>query len=235
MTSITLTAADGHAVPAYVATPEGTPRGGIVVIQEIFGVNGHIREVADGYAAAGYVAVAPAVYARAGTAGLGDGGPYGVELGYTPDDVTRGLEIRAAVALDDVVLDLAAAAEEARHRSAGRVGAVGYCWGGFLATAAAQRLAGTVDAAVGYYGGGIAASLLGDVPVAPLLLHFAENDHAIPLADVDAVRAAFPGVPVHVYAGAQHGFNCDQRASFDATSARVALARTLRFFFTHVG
>lgn len=235
MTTITLTAADGHTFPAYVATPDGAPRGGIVVIQEIFGVNGHIREVADGYAAAGYVAVAPAVYARAGAPGAGDGGPFGVELGYTQDDIARGLEIRAAVALDDVVADIAAAADEARRRSGGRVGAVGYCWGGFLATAAAQRLAGTVDAAVGYYGGGIAASLLDATPVAPLLLHFAEDDHAIPMGDVAAVRAAFSDVPVHVYGGAQHGFNCDQRATYQAQAARVALGRTLRFFFTHVG
>ncbi len=235
-TQVTLTAADGHSFPAYVAEPDGTPVGAIVVIQEIFGVNSHIREVADGYAAAGYVAVAPAVYARTepGDATTGD---YGVELGYTSEDIQAGLAVRARIALDDTMADIAAAAAEGRRRAgaSAKVGAVGWCWGGYLAAAAAQHLAGTVDAAVGYYGGGIAASLLDREPTVPLELHFAENDHAIPLDDVEKVKAAWPSVAVFVYPDAQHGFNCDQRASYQAQAARVALARTLRFFVTHVG
>ncbi|MEZ5232134.1 MAG: dienelactone hydrolase family protein [Acidimicrobiia bacterium] len=221
-----LTAADGHAFDAYVAEPDGAPRGAIVVIQEIFGVNDHIRQVADGYAAAGYVAVAPALYDRV---------EAGVELGYQQADIEAGLQYRAKIALDDTLADVAAAAAEGRARSGGKVGAVGYCWGGMLAAAAAQRLAGTVDAAVGYYGGGIAAGLLDAAPALPLQLHFAENDHAIPLTDVEKVRAAWSDVGVFVYADAQHGFNCDQRASYQAHAARVALSRTLRFFTDHVG
>ncbi|MCC6437932.1 MAG: dienelactone hydrolase family protein [Acidimicrobiales bacterium] len=226
---IRLTAADGHTFDAYLAEPDGAPRGAIVVIQEIFGVNSHIREVADGYAAAGYVAVAPALYDRVEAR---------VDLGYQQADIDSGLQYRAKVALDDTLADIAAAATEGRARAAGgKVGAVGYCWGGFLAAATAQRLAGTVDAAVGYYGGGIAAGLLEGqpVPAAPLQLHFAENDHAIPLTDVDKVRQAWPSVPVFVYPGAQHGFNCDQRATYQAQAARVALSRTLRFFADQVG
>lgn len=223
---IRLTAADGHTFDTYVAEPEGDARGAIVVIQEIFGVNSHIREVADGFAAAGYVAVAPALYDRV---------EAGVDLGYEPDDIQSGLQYRAKIALADTLADLAAAAGEARTRAGGgRVGAVGYCWGGMLASAAAQHLGASIDAAVGYYGGGI-PSLLDASPAVPLLLHFAENDHAIPLSDVEQVRAAWPAVAVHVYPDAQHGFNCDQRGSYQPQASRVALSRTLRFFFEELG
>jgi carboxymethylenebutenolidase len=223
---IRLSASDGHQFDAYVAEPDGAARAAIVVIQEIFGVNSHIRQVADGYAAAGYLAVAPALYDRS---------EPGIELGYEPDDIQTGLAHRGKVELADTLSDIAAAAVEARRRAAGgKVGAVGYCWGGYLATATAQQLAGTVDAAVGYYGGGT-ASLLDAGPSMALLLHFGERDHAIPLSDVDKVRQAWPDVAVHVYAGAQHGFNCDQRASHHAPAARLALSRTLRFFFDQLG
>lgn len=223
---IELTAADGHRFATYVAEPDGAPRGAIVVIQEVFGVNSHIREVADGYAAAGYVAVAPGVYDRV---------QPGVELGYDQADIEAGLGMRGKLELDDVLADITAAAQEGRSRAGGtKVGAVGYCWGGFLAAASSQRLAGTVDACVGYYGGG-AASLVADTPHTPLLLHFGERDHAIPLSDVDTIRRSWPAAAVHVYDGAEHGFNCDQRASYHAQAARVALSRTLRFFTDQVG
>lgn len=224
--NLTLTAADGFELGAYRADPEGAPKGGIVVIQEIFGVNGHIREVADGYAAAGYVAIAPALYDRVSP---------GVELGYEQSDIQAGLDLRAKCELDNVLADIAAAATLARSAGGGKVGTVGFCWGGFLSAASAINLAGTVDACVGYYGGGIANSLLDQSPRVPLVLHFGEHDHAIPLEDVDKVRAAWPDVPVHVYAGAAHGFECDQRASYHAHSARLALSRTLRFFTSLIG
>lgn len=223
---IQLTASDGQALSAYRADPEGAPRAGIVVIQEVFGVNGHIREVADGYAAAGYLAVAPAVYDRVEPS---------VELGYTQDDINEGLRLRAAVPLEAAMADIRAAADVARTGGNGKVGTVGYCWGGFLSSAAAINLAGSVDACVGYYGGGIAASLLDQEPQVPLLLHFGEEDHAIPLEDVEKIRAAWPGVPAYVYPGAQHGFECDQRPTYQAHAARVALSRTLRFFFDQLG
>jgi carboxymethylenebutenolidase len=219
-----LTAADGHTLGAYRADPEGTPHGGIVVIQEIFGVNNHIRDVADGYAAAGYLAIAPAIYDRA---------QRDVQLGYEQDDMQAGIKLRSEIPLDKALADIAAAAEVAR--TAGKVGTVGYCWGGFLSAAAAINLAGTVDASVGYYGGGIANSLLDQVPRVPLMLHFGELDHAIPLEDVEKVKAAWPDAAVYVYPGAQHGFECDQRASYNAHAARVALSRTLRFFFEQIG
>ena len=158
--NLTLTAADGFELGAYRADPEGAPKGGIVVIQEIFGVNGHIREVADGYAAAGFVAIAPALYDRVSP---------GVELGYEQADIQAGLDIRAKCELDNVLADITAAAGLARTAGGGKVGAVGFCWGGFLAAASAINLAGTVDACVGYYGGGIANSLLDQSPRVPLL------------------------------------------------------------------
>jgi carboxymethylenebutenolidase len=223
---IQLTASDGQTLSAYRADPEGTARAGVVVIQEVFGVNSHIREVADGYAAAGYLAVAPAVYDRV---------QAGVELGYTQDDINEGVRLRGEVPLDAAMADIRAAAEVARTAGSGKVGTVGYCWGGFLSAAAAINLPGVVDACVGYYGGGIAAGLLDQEPQVPLLLHFGEQDHAIPPEDVEKVKAAWPRVPTYVYAGAQHGFECDQRATYQAHAARMALSRTLRFFFERLG
>lgn len=216
---ITLTAADGHSFSAYRAEPEGAPRGGIVVVQEIFGVNSHIREVADGYAAAGYLAVAPALFDRV---------TPGVELGYQQDDMMAGMGYRGKLAQDQVMADVTAAANVARE--GGRVGIVGFCFGGFVAAASTINLAGVVDAGVAYYGGGIAQGLLGDTPKVPLMLHFAELDGHISMADVDKVRQAWPGSPLHTYANADHGFECDDRATYNAKAARLALSRTLRFF-----
>lgn len=221
---ITLTASDGHQCGAYRADPDGTPRGAIVVIQEIFGVNSHIREVADGYAAAGYLAVAPALYDRI---------QPGVELGYTPEDIQEGIRLRAGVPMEAMLADVSAAAAVAA--TAGKVGTVGYCMGGLLSAAAAVNLAATVSASVSYYGGGIAQNLLDQAPKVPLMLHFGELDHAIPLEDVAKVEAAWPNSPVFIYSGAQHGFECDQRASYNAHSARMALSRTLRFFADNIG
>ncbi|HEY8581009.1 MAG TPA: dienelactone hydrolase family protein, partial [Beijerinckiaceae bacterium] len=210
---ITLTTKDGQKIGAYLARPQGTPKGGVVVLQEIFGANQHIRNVADGYAEAGYLAIAPALYDRV---------EPNVELGYTGDEPKKGLEIRAKTELPKTLLDIEAAMEAVR--SAGKVGVVGYCWGGTLAYAAAVNLPG-VDAAVGYYGGGVAA-MADQKPKAPTMLHFGETDHSIPMTDVEKVKAAQPQLPVHVYP-AGHGFNCDERASFHKESAETARARTL--------
>lgn len=218
--TINLTADDGFTLSAYVAEPEGTPRGGIVVVQEIFGVNSHIRSVADGYADAGYLAVAPALFDRA---------ERGVELGYEEADIEQGIKIARGGALDmgKVMLDVKAAAQEASR--GGRVGVVGYCWGGMVTALSAIRLPDVVSAAVSYYGGGV-ATLVDNKPQVPLMLHFGERDHAIPLSDVDKVREAWPEATVHVYEGAEHGFNCDRRASFHAPSAALARERSLAFF-----
>ena len=219
--TIKLTASDGATVEAYRAEPAGVPKGGIVVLQEIFGVNPHIRRVADGFAAQGYLAVAPALFDRAAP---------GTELGYAPADIPRGAALVAEVGHERTMLDVAAAVKAAAE--GGEVGVVGYCWGGSLAYAAACSIPG-VAAAVGYYGGAIAKSL-DHKPRVPLMLHFGSHDDHIPMSDVETIRAALPGVPVFTYP-AGHGFNCDARGSYDEPSAALALERTLAFFAEHVG
>jgi carboxymethylenebutenolidase len=213
---ITLTSADGTAIGAYRARPETTAHGAIVVLQEIFGVNRHIRSVADRFALEGFVAVAPALFDRVAP---------GTELAYTPEDMTRGRAIVSKIDRAQTLADVQAAIEVAAE--AGRVGVVGYCWGGTLSFLAAAQLRG-LAAAVGYYGGGIAGSL-DQVPKVPTMLHFGERDKHIPMSDVATIRARFPDMRVYTY-GADHGFNCDERASFDRPSADLANSRTLAFF-----
>lgn len=223
---IDLTSADGFTFPAYVAQPTGTPKGGLVVLQEIFGVNSHIRSVADGYAADGYLVVAPSTFHRV---------QAGVELGYTEADMGQGFGFKTAVdALPEpgVMPDIQAAIDHAA--SAGKVGIVGYCWGGLLTWRSACGLRG-LAAAVPYYGGG----MTGDVdahrkPVVPVMAHFGDQDHWIPLDTVESFKEAQPGVTVHVY-NANHGFNCDQRGSYDEAAAKLARVRTLAFLNEHVG
>lgn len=225
---IDLTSADGFVFPAYVAKPAGAAKGAIVVLQEIFGVNSHIRSVADGYAAQGYLAVAPATFHRVKT---------GVELGYTGDDMQAGMGLKAAVeglAVPGVMPDIQAAIDHAAQESGGKVGIVGYCWGGLLTWRSACTLSG-LAAAVPYYGGGVTTEAeIARTPRVPVLAHFGEKDHWITLDTVEAFKKAHPEVEVHVYA-ADHGFNCDQRGSFDAAASKQALARTLDFFKQHIG
>ena len=216
-----ITAADGHELSIYRAEPAGRARGGLVVVQEIFGVNGHIRAVCDDFAAEGYLAVAPALFDRVERA---------VELGYQSDDIARGRAIREKVSLVDAQADVEAAARELA--GAGRIGVVGYCWGGTVAWVAATR-SKSFAAAVSYYGGGV-PELAGEQPNCPVQLHFGEQDHAIPLAGVERLQTAHPQLPVYVYP-AGHGFNCDQRASYHAESARLARERTLAFLREHIG
>jgi carboxymethylenebutenolidase len=220
--TLRLVAEDGHHLDAYRATPVGAPRGGLVIVQEIFGVNSHIRRVADGFAVDGYVALAPALFDRA---------ERGVSIGYTPEDIERGRGIRGRIQLDDMVKDVSAAVKELA-RSGLTVGVVGYCLGGTLAWLAATRIPG-LAAAVGYYGGGIAAAV-GEKPRCPVMLHFGETDASIPREQYEAVAAAHPSVPVHIYP-AGHGFNCDERASFHPESAALARRRTLEFLRRHLG
>jgi carboxymethylenebutenolidase len=222
---IDLKAADGQAIPAYVAQPTGAAKGGIVVVQEIFGVNSHIRAVADGYAKEGYLAVAPATFQRV---------KPGVELGYEADDMSAGMALKAAVeALPSpgVMQDLRAAIQHASQ--AGKVGIVGFCWGGLLTWRAACTLDG-LSAAVPYYGGGVTTpDEIARKPKVPVLAHFGDQDHWIPLDSVEAFKKAHPEVEVHVY-HANHGFNCDQRGSYDAAAAKLARERTLAFFGRHL-
>ena len=220
-TAIELTSPDGFRLSAYRAEPAGTPRGGLVVVQEIFGVNAHIRSVCDGYAADGYLAVAPALFDRY---------QRGVDWGYTPEDIARGREVRAQADAAAALMDVVAARDAAAQ--AGRVGIVGYCWGGFIAWLAAARVDGFA-CAIAYYGGGM-PDAIGEKPRCPVLAHFGEQDAMIPVAGVRALAAAHPAMEVHLYA-AGHGFNCDQRASFDPAAAAVARERSLAFLRRHVG
>ena len=215
----TLQAADGHRLAAYRAVPAGKPRGALVVVQEIFGVNSHIRAVADGYAADGWLAIAPAMFDRV---------ERGIELGYTPADIERGRELKGGCSNDHALLDIAAAVDTVR--SAGKVAVIGYCWGGTLAWLAACRQPG-LAAAVSYYGGGI-GELVDLTPRCPVLAHFGERDASIPLTVPEALRKAHPEVEIHIYP-AGHGFNCDQRGSFDAPSAKLARERSLAFLNAH--
>jgi carboxymethylenebutenolidase len=219
--TITLTAKDGHKLGGYRADPTGKPRGAIVVIQEIFGVNHHIRNVTDGFAKEGYVAVAPALFDRI---------EKGLELGYDQKSIESGRALRAKVALDDSLADLQAAIDYAKQF--GKVGVVGYCWDGSLAFLAATRLAG-VAAAVGYYGGMIAEHAQ-EKPKVPTLLHFGDQDQSIPMSDVEKVKKARDELPIHVY-HAGHGFSCDERASYNAEAAKTARERTLKFFAEKMG
>ncbi|NIM40036.1 MAG: dienelactone hydrolase family protein [Hydrogenophaga sp.] len=225
--TITLKAADGHSFPAYVAQPAGKPKGGIVVLQEIFGVNSHIRSVADGYAAAGYLAVAPSTFSRIGKGGL--------EIGYTEADMKEGMGLKSAVEAlpaPGVMPDIQAAIEHAAQ--AGKVGIVGFCWGGLLTWRAACTLKG-LSAAVPYYGGGMTTpEEAARQPRVPVMAHFGDQDHWIPLDTVEAFKKAQPGVTVHVY-NANHGFNCDQRGSYNEAAAKLARERTLAFFAQHIG
>jgi carboxymethylenebutenolidase len=216
-----LTAADGHTFAAHRAEPAGEPRGGIVVVHEIFGVNHHIRAVADGFAREGYLAIAPALFDRVSR---------GVELDYTPASVAKGRELRAAVAREAVLADLTATVAAAA--AAGRVGIVGYCWGGSMAWLAAAHVA-DLACAVPYYG----ATILENAelePRCPVLGHFGERDAMIPAEGVRRLAARHPAHEFHLYA-ADHGFHCDERGSYDAAAARLAGERTLAFFRTHVG
>jgi carboxymethylenebutenolidase len=226
-TMIELKTADGTLVPAYEARPAGTPKGAVVVIQEIFGVNSHIRNVADGYAAEGYLAVAPAAFHRV---------KPGVELGYSDADMGEGFGYKTAVEAlpaPGVMQDIQAAIDHAAQSSGGKVGIVGYCWGGLLTWRAACTLTG-LSAAAPYYGGGVTTpEETARQSQVPVLAHFAEEDKWIPLDTVEAFKKAHPEVEVHTYA-AHHGFNCDQRGAWHAPSAQLARERTLAFFAKHL-
>ncbi|RUS65687.1 Carboxymethylenebutenolidase [Saezia sanguinis] len=218
---IQLTAADGHTFSAYVAQPQsGQAKASVVVLQEIFGVNSHIRSVADRFAAAGYQAIAPALFDRIRP---------GIELTYEGPDLEKGRAYKAATDPAKALLDVAAAVEQGR--AVGKVGAVGFCWGGLLAWMGASELAG-LSAAVVYYGGGVPNNA--DLqPKCPVLAHFGEHDKHIPVDAVKQFAQLQPAVDVHIY-DADHGFNCDQRGSFDAAASALAWERTTAFLAAHL-
>jgi carboxymethylenebutenolidase len=214
-----LMARDGHEFDAWLAAPSGTPRGAVLVLQEIFGVNAHIQAVTDGFAAAGYVSIAPSLFDRARP---------GVQMGYTPEDVQLGRGYVLQLQEDGLLRDMLACINVVRH--AGAVAAVGYCWGGSLAYLAACEL--PVACAVSYYGTRT-VQMLDRKPRVPVQYHFGAQDKTIPPENIAKIRAADPHGDVHVY-DADHGFSCDQRASWNASAAELARERTLAFIERHL-
>jgi carboxymethylenebutenolidase len=219
---IELKTKDGHSFSAYRADPAGKPRGGVVIIQEIWGVNEHIRDVADRYAKEGYLAIAPALFDRV---------EKGIAMDeYNPDTAAKGMGVMQQVQHEKGLLDISAAVEAASE--GGKVGVVGFCFGGRMAWLSASRLSG-LSAAVAYYGGGI-PGMAAEQPKVPVMLHFGEHDHHIPIASVEEFKKTHPSLPVFIY-DADHGFNCDQRASYNAPAAKLAHDRTLEFLHQTVG
>ncbi|MEC8622191.1 MAG: dienelactone hydrolase family protein [Pseudomonadota bacterium] len=221
-TSIELTTSDGHTLGAYKATPDGNPKGGVVVIQEIFGVNQHIKNVTDEFAKNGFVAVAPALFDRT---------EKGLELGYGQDDFQKGKETRGSLNDEGIQNDVQAAIDEAAK--AGKVGIVGYCFGGYVSWLAACKCNG-LSAASTFYGGGIHAKRE-DTPKVPVILNFGDNDGGIPLSQVHDIKEANPEIPCYVYDEAGHGFCCDDRESYNQGACERAHKRTLDHFASHVG
>lgn len=212
---IQLTASDGHKLAGYLAKPAGKPKGGLIAAMEIFGVNNHVRSVADGYAADGYLVLAPALFDRV---------QPGYEAGYTQEEIQKGIAIIQKINLDDTMKDIAAALQHIA--AAGKTGIVGWCWGGTVAWKAAASVAG-LACAVPYYGGGI-PGLIGLKPKCPVMFHWGETDQSIPLEKAREFAAAHKD-QTHYFYAAGHGFNCDQRASYHGDSAKLARTRTLEF------
>jgi carboxymethylenebutenolidase len=219
---IELQAADAHKLAAYRAEPAGKPRGGVVVIQEIFGVNSHIKSVADGYAKDGYLAIAPAMFDRL---------ERGYDTGYSQPEIQAGIAVMQKLDWKNTLLDVEAAVKEAAK--GGKVGIVGYCWGGTVSWVSAARATGLACAAP-YYGGGM-PGFIGEKPKVPTMCHFGELDQSPTLEQSKAIAKAHPEITAHFYPGAGHGFNCDQRGSYHAASATLARSRTLEFFRKQLG
>ena len=217
-----LQAEDGHDLSAYVAVPDGEPIAGLVVIQEIFGVNEHIRSVVDGYAGDGFMAIAPAIFDRV---------ERGVDLRYEGEDMQKARSLATRLKMNDLLRDTSAAIDYAREATGKKTGVIGYCLGGSVAWLAACRL--KIDAVVGYYGGQIVQHV-SETPRCPVMLHFGNNDVHIPADTVDKITEAHPEVPIYRYE-AGHGFNCDARSAFDPQSAKLARERSLEFLKKALG
>jgi carboxymethylenebutenolidase len=216
-----LTTSDAHSLGAYRADPAGKPKGGMVVVQEIFGVNHHIRALCDRLAAEGYVAVAPAVFVRF---------VRNFESCYTPDEIAHARSYLGNLNWDNMMKDLDAALGDIR--SAGPCGVIGFCMGGTSAFHAACRLNG-LKASVAYYGGQI-AKFADEKPKCPVQMHFGEKDAGIPLSDVEIIKQKQPQAEVYVYPEAQHGFHCDERASFQKEASTLAWQRSMEFLAKHM-
>jgi carboxymethylenebutenolidase len=220
--NIDLTASDGHPFAAYLAQPAGRPKGALLVIMEIFGVNSHIRRVTDEYASDGYLAIAPALFDRV---------QRGLDVGYSPQEIDTARGLMQKMNFGDALKDVEAAMQ--RVASAGKVGIVGYCWGGSVSFKTACNVDG-LACAVAYYGGAI-PSLINEKPKCPMMFHWGETDASIPLDKAKQVAQVHKDQIHHFYPGAGHGFNCEQRGSYHPEAARLARARTLEFLGKHIG
>jgi carboxymethylenebutenolidase len=218
---VSLTAKDGFKLEGYVAEPAGKPKGGLVIIQEIFGVNNHMRKVTDGFAKDGYLAIAPALFDRVGK---------DIQLGYAGADMDKAKESRAKLKWDEVLADTAAAQDYVK--GAGKVGIVGYCFGGSVAWLGATRM--NFACSVSYYGGNV-ADFANEKPKCPVICHIGSEDAGINADKVAIIKKAQPDVPVYIYQGAGHGFNCDERGSWNAEAAKLARERTIDFLKKHIG
>ena len=218
---ISLTAADGHTFDAYKAEPSGTPKGGLVVIQEIFGINGQIRRTADYFAEQGYLAIAPALFDRV---------DKGIELSYNEDDFAKGRETRGKITDEFITNDIGAAVKEAS--AAGKVSVIGFCFGGYATYIAACTVDG-ISAAMPFYGGGIAAKVGELKPKCPVQFHFGDKDAAIPLGDLQQIKDALQDSPLYVYDDSGHGFTCDDRDSFNPGATERAFARAQNWMSEH--
>ena len=221
--NVALSTKDGHTLDGNVSEPSGTPKGGVIVIQEIFGVNNHVRNLVDMFAGHGYLAIGPALFDRI---------EPGIELGYNETDFAAAREHRGNLNDEWILNDVAAAADHVS--SAGKVGLIGYCFGGYVAWISACGV-DALDCSVSCYGGGVAARAANDVPNSPVQFHFGDKDHAIPMGDVQAIRDAHPEIPSFIYDDSAHGFCCDDRDVFNAGSCERTHGRTLELFATHVG
>jgi len=219
--TISLTTSDGHTLDAYKATPTGAVKGGLVVVQEIFGINGQIRRTADYFSEQGYVAIAPALFDRV---------EKGIELGYNETDFGIGRETRGKITDDWIIADIGAAVQEVA--SAGKVSVIGFCFGGYATYVAACKVAG-VSAAMPFYGGGIAARLGDMQPNCPTQFHFGDKDAAIPLDDLQKIKDALQDSPMYVYDDSGHGFTCDDRDSYNEGATQRAMARALGWMSEH--
>jgi carboxymethylenebutenolidase len=223
---VKLKASDGNELSAYVAKPEGEAVGALVVVQEIFGVNAHIRSVADGYAKDGFVVIAPALFDRY---------EKGVELKYEGEDMGKAYELYGKLKPETALLDVAAGFEYLKAVGK-KIGVIGYCYGGFMAWLSATRgatVAMQPVCTVGYYAGGI-GHVATETPSCPVMLHFGAEDTHIGPDQVEAVRNAHPEVKIYVYAGAEHGFNCDARGSYNPDAAKLARERSLQFLKANI-
>ncbi len=217
-----LTASDGHRFDAYLSEPRSPSNSVVIVIQEIFGVNRHIRAVTDDYASQGFIAIAPGLFDRV---------QPGIQLNYNSADASRGMQIATQIGVEKPLLDIAATINHAAKANTRKVGVVGFCWGGTLAWLAATRL--NPAAAVGYYGGQI-TRFVAEKPKCAVMLHFGAKDKHIPAADIQKIQQDHPDIPIHIYEDAGHGFNCDQRPDYNAKAASQARERALSFFRSHL-